>query len=200
MALMLSAYVYYLRSRGLLHGLAVGTNWVFRDESGHMVFAFEVIRVARKEEPELFDEHLKAQIVQMLDEAVACELQFAEDVLAGGVVGLSLRDMRQYLEYVADQRLAQLGLPRQRHYGAGNPSPFMDLQDVQELTNFFERRVSAYAEQDAQCLLAQPQPPETVHSELRAHDGANKKTVKFPIDALVEMLSRVGKPGALAVG
>ena len=136
------AYVYYLRSRGLLHGLASGTNWVFRDESGHMAFAFEVIRVAREEEPALFDDEMRAQIVNMLEEAVECEMVFAEDVLSGGVAGLSTRDMRQYLEYLAGQRLAQLGLPR--HFGARNPFPFMDLQDVQELTNFFERRVSAY--------------------------------------------------------
>lgn len=136
------AYVYYLRSRGLLHGLAAGTNWVFRDESGHMAFAFEVIRVAREEEPELFDAELQADIATMLDEAIACEQQFAEDVLSGGVAGLSLKDMRQYLEYVADQRLAQLGLAKRYH--ARNPFAFMDLQDVQELTNFFERRVSAY--------------------------------------------------------
>ena len=136
------AYVYYLRSRGLLHGLAGGTNWVFRDESGHMAFAFEVIRTVREEEPGLFDEALKADVVKMLEEAVDCEQAFAEDVLSGGVAGLSPRDMRQYLEYVADQRLAQLGLPKR--FGARNPFPFMDLQDVQELANFFERRVSAY--------------------------------------------------------
>ncbi len=136
------AYVYYLRSRGLLHGLAGGTNWVFRDESGHMAFAFEVIRTVREEEPGLFDDALKADVVKMLEEAVDCEQAFAEDVLSGGVAGLSTRDMRQYLEYVADQRLVQLGLPRR--FGARNPFPFMDLQDVQELANFFERRVSAY--------------------------------------------------------
>lgn len=136
------AYVYYLRSRGLLHGLASGTNWVFRDESCHMAFAFEVIRTARSEEPELFDDELKAQVVRMLDEAVECEMQFAQDVLSGGVAGLSPKDMRQYLQYCADQRLVQLGLPR--HFGATNPFAFMDLQDVQEVTNFFERRVSAY--------------------------------------------------------
>ena len=85
---------------------------------------------------------LKAQIVQMLSEAVDVECLFSEDVLSGGVAGLSPKDMRQYLEYCADQRLAQLGLPR--HFGARNPFPFMELQDVQELTNFFERRVSAY--------------------------------------------------------
>ena len=136
------AYVYYLRSRGLLNGLAAGTNWVFRDESGHMAFAFEVIRTAREEEPELFDDNLRSDVVRMFEEAVDCETQFAGDVLSGGVVGLSPKDMRQYLEYCADQRMAQLGMPK--HFGASNPFGFMDLQDVQEVANFFERRVSAY--------------------------------------------------------
>jgi ribonucleoside-diphosphate reductase beta chain len=136
------AYVYFLRSKGLLHGLAAGTNWVFRDESAHMGFALEVVKKVRAEEPELFDTAMERQIVEMLDEAVKCEMQFAEDILSGGVAGMSVTDMRQYLEYIADQRLAMLGL--QKVYGAKNPFSFMDLQDVQELANFFERRVSAY--------------------------------------------------------
>jgi len=136
------AYVYFLRSKGLLHGLAAGTNWVFRDESAHMGFALEVVKKVRAEEPELFDAAMERQIVEMLDEAVECEMQFAEDILSGGVAGMSVTDMRQYLEYIADQRLAMLGL--QKVYGAKNPFSFMDLQDVQELANFFERRVSAY--------------------------------------------------------
>ena len=136
------SYVYFLRSKGLLHGLASGTNWVFRDESAHMAFAFEVVKKVRTEEPDLFDENLTRDIATMLDEAVECELQFAEDVLALGVAGLSIADMRQYLEFIADQRLAMLGLPK--IYKAKNPFSFMDLQDVQELTNFFERRVAAY--------------------------------------------------------
>jgi ribonucleoside-diphosphate reductase beta chain len=136
------AYVYFLRSRGLLHGLAGGTNWVFRDESAHMAFAYEVVRVVRAQEPDLFDAEMIASVHEMMDDAIACETQFAEDLLSGGVVGLSVGDLRQYLEYVADQRLAALGLaPR---YGARNPFAFMDLQDVQEVANFFERRVSAY--------------------------------------------------------
>jgi ribonucleoside-diphosphate reductase beta chain len=136
------AYVYFLRSKGLLHGLAAGTNWVFRDESAHMAFAFEVVSTIRKEEPDLFDEVLKDQIRDMLIDAVECEMQFAEDVLSGGVAGLSTRDMRTYLEFVADQRLQALDIPPL--FNASNPFPFMDLQDVQELANFFERRVSAY--------------------------------------------------------
>ncbi|AWM39921.1 Ribonucleoside-diphosphate reductase subunit beta [Gemmata obscuriglobus] len=136
------AYVYFLRSKGLLHGLATGTNWVFRDESAHMAFAFRVIDTVRREEPDLFDAELEAQIVAMLREAVECETAFARDVLGQGVAGLSLADLRSYLEYVADRRLESLGIAPV--FGAKNPFGFMDLQDVQELTNFFERRVSAY--------------------------------------------------------
>lgn len=136
------AYVYFLRSRGLLQGLAAGTNWVFRDESGHMKFAFEAIAIARQQEPELFDDALETDIRQMMAEAIECETQFAEDLLQGGVVGLSVAEVRQYLEHCADARLEMLGMPRQ--YGTENPLSFMDLQDVQEVTNFFERRVSAY--------------------------------------------------------
>jgi ribonucleoside-diphosphate reductase beta chain len=136
------AYVYFLRSRGLFHGLSAGTSWVFRDESAHMAFAFEVVRTVRAEEPELFDSELGAEVRDMIDEAVACETQFAADLLSGGVAGLAVQEVRQYLEFCADQRLATLELgPR---YGARNPFSFTALQDVQEHTNFFERRVSAY--------------------------------------------------------
>jgi ribonucleoside-diphosphate reductase beta chain len=136
------AYVYFLRSRGLLHGLAAGTNWVFRDESAHMAFAFQVVETIRREEPELFDAQLESDVTTMIAEAIECETQFAEDLLSGGVSGLSVKDVRQYLEFCADQRMKTLGmLPR---YGVKNPLSFMELQDVQELANFFERRVSAY--------------------------------------------------------
>jgi ribonucleoside-diphosphate reductase beta chain len=136
------AYVYYLRSRGLLHGLAAGTNWVFRDESAHIEFALEVINNVRTEKPELFDAAFAKQVTEMIKEAVDCEYAFAEDTLSQGVMGLSLTQMRQYLEYIADRRLMSLQLPPV--YGSKNPFAFMELQDVQELTNFFERRVSAY--------------------------------------------------------
>src|SRR5262249_40657125 len=74
-------YVRSLRSRGLLHGLAAGTNWVFRDESAHMAFAFAVVNVIREEEPDLFDAALEADIRAMLAEAIDCEAAFAEDLL-----------------------------------------------------------------------------------------------------------------------
>jgi ribonucleoside-diphosphate reductase beta chain len=136
------AYVYFLRSKGLLDGLAAGTNWVFRDESAHMNFAFEVIAQVRKEEPELFNQQMQEMVLSMMEEAVDCEFAFAQDVLDFGVAGLSVTDMRQYLEFIADQRLMALNMPAR--FNVKNPFGFMELQDVQELTNFFERRVSAY--------------------------------------------------------
>jgi ribonucleoside-diphosphate reductase beta chain len=136
------AYVYFLRSRGVLPGLASGTNWVFRDESMHMAFAFDVVDTVRQEEPDLFDETMEQQVRDMLADAVECEVQFAADLLEQGVSGMSLTDMREYLQHVADRRLGQLGIAPL--YGSRNPFAFMELQDVQELSNFFERKVSAY--------------------------------------------------------
>ena len=136
------AYVYFLRAKGMLAGLAEGTNWVFRDESMHMRFAFQVVQTVRQEQPDLFDAELAAQVRQMIREAVDCEITFAEDLLGQGVPGLSVGDMRIYLQHVGDQRLQMLGY--EKEWGSPNPFPFMELQDMQELTNFFERRVSAY--------------------------------------------------------
>lgn len=136
------AYVYFLRSKGLLAGLATGTNWVFRDESMHMAAAFEAIEIARKEDPGLFTADLGEQIKEMIEDAISCEMTFAADLIEQGVAGLSLPDIKQYLQFVADQRFETLKLPYR--YGSKNPFPFMELQDVQELANFFERRVSAY--------------------------------------------------------
>ena len=136
------AYVYFLRSKGLLNGLATGTNWVFRDESAHIDFAMKVIEISVREEPELFDERMKDMVKVMIAEAIDCEMTFAKDILDPGVAGLSEKDMRTYLQYIADIRLERLGIPAV--YKSKNPFDFMELQDSQELTNFFERRVSAY--------------------------------------------------------
>ncbi|HIF22453.1 MAG TPA: ribonucleoside-diphosphate reductase, partial [Gemmatimonadetes bacterium] len=64
------AYVYFLRSKGLMNGLASGTNWVFRDESCHMAFALEVVATVRTESPHLFNENLHTKVGEMIEEAV----------------------------------------------------------------------------------------------------------------------------------
>lgn len=136
------AYVYFLRSKGLLNGLATGTNWVFRDESAHIDFAMKVIDIAREEEPNLFEGRMRDMVKVMMEDAIQCELNFAKEFLDQGLAGMSTRDMKTYLQFIADQRLERLGIGKV--YNAKNPFSFMELQDTQELANFFERRVSAY--------------------------------------------------------
>lgn len=138
------AYVYFLRSKGLLNGLASGTNWVFRDESCHIDFAYALVDVIREEEPDLFDSHFQDHITGMFHEALACELSFASEILNEGIGGLSLRDMKSYLEYIANIRLERLSIPGPFPQSQKNPFDFMELQDTQDHTNFFERRVTAY--------------------------------------------------------
>lgn len=136
------AYVYFLRNKGLLPGLASATNWVFRDETMHINAAMAVIDVIREEYPELFDKKLEDHTKNMIEEAIAVEMQFCEDGLNLGISGMSPKMMKQYLQFCADQRLVQLGY--EKEYFTTNPFPFMVLQDVQPLTNFFEKRVTEY--------------------------------------------------------
>jgi ribonucleoside-diphosphate reductase beta chain len=137
------AYVYFLRNKGLLPGLATATNWIFRDESLHIEGAMAVINEIRREYPQLFDTALEEKVRGMIEEAIEVEMNFCEDGLSQGVTGLSPVLMRQYLENVADQRFAQMGF--KKRYLTKNPFSFMVLQDVQPLTNFFEKRVTEYS-------------------------------------------------------
>ena len=137
------AYVYYLRSKGLLDGLSDGTDWVFRDETQHIRFAVEAAKTAIAEEPELINSQFVDSIHTMMREAVECEYMFAEDVLGGGIAGLPLQDMREYLQFVADMRMREAELP-EVFGNKTNPFSFMALQDAQPMSNFFERTVTSY--------------------------------------------------------
>lgn len=136
------AYVYFLRNKGLLPGLATATNWVFRDETMHIEAAMLAIGKIREEYPHLFDAKLESRVEEMLAEALEVEMAFCEDALSFGISGMSPKMMKEYLQYCADQRFVQLGYAKRYH--ARNPFPFMVLQDVQSLTNFFEKRVTEY--------------------------------------------------------
>ena len=126
-----------------MHGLGSGTNWVFRDESGHMKVAFELVDTIREEYPELWTPEFEALVDGMIDEAIACELAFAEDALSLGVAGMSKEQMGEYLNYIGDARRVRLGMPAKTK--AQNPFPFMELQDLSSHTNFFERTVADYS-------------------------------------------------------
>lgn len=136
------AYVYFLRSRGLLPGLATATNWVFRDESMHIDGAMMALHAIKEQYPKFFDETLEKHTNRMIEEALHAEMNFCADALSFGITGMSEDMMQQYLEYCADQRLIQMGM--KKRFGAKNPFQFMLLQDVQPLTNFFEKRVTEY--------------------------------------------------------
>ena len=139
------AYVYFLRSRGLLHGLAARHELgVPRRERAHGVRLRGRRHRPRARSPSCSTPSSQQQVATMLDEAVD-----VRDAVRRGPArrrrrrAVDRRHARSYLEYFADQRLATLGLP-QPVTASKNPFAFMELQDVQELTNFFERRVSAY--------------------------------------------------------
>lgn len=136
------SYVYYLRSRGLLPALAEATNWIFRDESGHMNFAFDIVDTCRREQPELFTDELRENVIAMLTEGIECEMQFSDDMFELGLPGFTRDDMHDYLKFCADQRLIRMGY--EPVFGGENRLAFMELQDIVGMTNFFERRVTEY--------------------------------------------------------
>lgn len=118
------AYIYFLRSKGLFKNLAAGTLGVARDENIHFNFALKTIDIIRKDHPSLFNEHLTEMVVQMIEDAIECEMCFAESVLDGDNLEISIRDMRQYLEFIADQRLVALSMPSR--YRVENPFAFIN--------------------------------------------------------------------------
>lgn len=101
-----------------------------------------VLAELRQQYPKLFNQALRARVQKMIEEAIEVEMEFCKDALSFGVTGLSETLVRQYLQYVADERLTQLGFKSQ--FGTQNPFSFMVLQDIQPLTNFFEKRVTEY--------------------------------------------------------
>jgi ribonucleoside-diphosphate reductase beta chain len=135
-------YVFWLRSRGLMNGLADGTQWVFRDESMHMKFGFELIDVIKNQYHHLWTEELKKDVVEMLKDAISVEVGFASDVLSEGVIGLSLTGIENYLKFMADKHLNRLEIDHR--FNGRNEFSFMALQNIEEQSNFFERRVSSY--------------------------------------------------------
>ncbi len=136
------AYVYFLRSKGLLPGLATATDWVFRQETMHIEAAMQVVDIIKKEYPEEFTPDLEAKIRTMMQEALDAEIEFCNDALGEGITGISSSQMAEYLKYIADARLVRLGYKKM--FNAHCPFDFMILQDIQPLTNFFERKVTQY--------------------------------------------------------
>lgn len=135
-------YVFWLRHRGLMNGLADGTKWVFRDETLHMNFGFMIVDTIKNEYSHLWTKEFQDKVVQMLKEAIDVEIMFAKDVLEEGAIGLSVQGIEDYLKFMADKHCKRMGIDY--NFGGKNVFDFMVLQDLNDVANFFERKVSAY--------------------------------------------------------
>ncbi|MBK7963405.1 MAG: ribonucleotide-diphosphate reductase subunit beta [Bdellovibrionales bacterium] len=128
------AYICFLHSKDLLPGLAIGTQRILHDERQHFNFSLDLIETIRKKDPSLFSQSLNELVVQMIEDAIECEMEFAEEIFEEEISGLALQNVRQYLEFVADQKLDALGMPVRYH--VKNPFYFMDWPKHQEYPTF----------------------------------------------------------------
>jgi ribonucleoside-diphosphate reductase beta chain len=128
--------IYWLKKRGLMPGLTFSNELISRDEGMHCDFAVH-----------LHNNHLvnkvpKARITEILTDALSIERKFITESLPASLIGMNANLMTQYLEFVTDRLLVELGCDRV--YNSSNPFDFMDMISLQGKTNFFEKRVGEY--------------------------------------------------------
>jgi ribonucleoside-diphosphate reductase beta chain len=130
--------------RSKMTGTAEQFQYIMRDESMHMNFGIDVINQIKIENPRLWTDSFKQEAIQMIQEAVNLETQYAQDTMPRGVLGLNASMFGEYLQFIANRRCAQIGLPAQ-YPGASNPFPWMsEILDLKKEKNFFETRVTEY--------------------------------------------------------
>ena len=130
--------------RNKMTGVAEQFQYILRDESMHMNFGIDVINQIKVENPGLWTEEFQQQIIQLIREAVELEVAYAHDTMPRGVLGLNANMFEDYLDFIANRRCAQIGLPEQ-YQDATNPFPWMsEVMDLQKEKNFFETRVTEY--------------------------------------------------------
>jgi ribonucleoside-diphosphate reductase beta chain len=130
--------------RNKMTGTAEQFQYILRDESMHMNFGIDVINQIKIENPHLWSERFKQELVAMIRDAVELEARYAHDTMPRGVLGLNAPMFEEYLQFIANRRCAQIGLPEQ-YPGAANPFPWMsEVLDLKKEKNFFETRVTEY--------------------------------------------------------
>ena len=130
--------------RNKMTGVAEQFQYILRDESMHLNFGIDVINQIKLENPQLWTEEFKGEVTQMILEGTALEIEYARDTMPRGVLGMNAAMMEDYLHFIANRRLTQLGLPEQ-FPGAQNPFPWMsEIMDLRKEKNFFETRVIEY--------------------------------------------------------
>ena len=130
--------------RNKMTGVAEQFQYILRDESMHLNFGIDVINQIKLENPQLWTEEFKEEVTQMILEGTALEIEYARDTMPRGVLGMNAAMMEEYLHFIANRRLTQLGLSEQ-FPGAQNPFPWMsEIMDLRKEKNFFETRVIEY--------------------------------------------------------
>lgn len=131
------------RQRNKLRNFGSMVNWVVRDESLHLKFGINLIQHALEENEELLTEAFAKEIRDIVIEGVNLEVEYNKDLFPRGILGLNADYVNQYVMYIADRRLEELGL--EPHFNATNPAKWMTTaNDVYELVNFFEAQNTNY--------------------------------------------------------
>lgn len=131
------------RQRNMLRNFGSMISWVLRDESLHLKFGINLVHNVLEENQELLTEDFANEIRNLIIEGVNLETAYNKDLFPNGILGLNAEYVNQYVEYVADRRLEELGLPK--HYNVNNPAKWMGTAtDVFELVNFFESQNTNY--------------------------------------------------------
>ena len=127
--------IFWLKKRGLMPGLSFSNELISRDEGMHCEFACELYRMLNTKLPQ-------EKVYEIIRDAVEIEKEFVSDALPVNLIGMNAKLMTQYIEFVADRWIGELGYPKIFH--ASNPFDFMELISLQGKTNFFEKRVGDY--------------------------------------------------------
>ena len=128
--------IYWLKKRGLMPGLTFSNELISRDEGMHTDFAVLLFSKLKKKPK-------RAKILEIFKEAVNIEKEFICEALPCRLIGMNSTLMSQYIEFVADRLLVQLGFPKL--YESSNPFDFMEMISLEGKTNFFEKRVGDYS-------------------------------------------------------
>jgi ribonucleoside-diphosphate reductase subunit M2 len=128
--------IYWLKKRGLMPGLTFSNELISRDEALHCEFAILLYS-------KLLKKTRKDKVYELIKEAVEIEKEFICEALPCRLIGMNSQLMSQYIEFVADRLVVQIGY--EKIYKASNPFDFMELISLEGKTNFFEKRVSDYA-------------------------------------------------------
>lgn len=130
--------------RNKMTGTSEQFQYILRDESMHLNFGIDMINQIKFENPQLWTDTMKEQATQMILQATQLEIEYARDTMPRGVLGMNAAMMEEYLQFIANRRLVQIGL-KEQFKGVANPFPWMsEIMDLRKEKNFFETRVIEY--------------------------------------------------------